>query len=330
MPVRPNGRATSHVNGLRDVSGEANPVQPVLPTSLSFRDALLTLAVMAVWGTNFVVIHIGVEHFPPLLFAALRFTFALLPAVFFLKRPDAPWSKLAAYGVLIGTGQFGLLFFAIKGFIAPGLASLVVQSQPFFTILLAAAITHERVQPFQFAGLALAGIGIGVILWHTDGSTTPLGIILVLGAAFCWAAGNIVARSTPRVDMLAYVVWTSLFAVPPLLALSWAIEGWPAIRDGLSQAPAAAWAAAIWQAVGNVMFGYAVWGWLLSRYAAATVAPTALLVPVFGMGAAAIWLGEPLPVWKFVAAGLVMSGLCINILWPRFAAIRSVRHPPSS
>ena len=78
------------------------------------------------------------------------------------------------------------------------------------------------------------------------------------------------------------------------------------------------------------MFGYAVWGWLLSRYAAATVAPTSLLVPVFGMGAAAIWLGEPLPGWKLVAAGLVLSGLCVNSLWPRFAAIRAARHPPSS
>lgn len=306
------------------------PLHPPLSTSLSLRDALLTLAVMVVWGTNFVVIRIGVDHFPPLLFACLRFAFALLPAVFFLKRPAVPWSKLAAYGLLIGAGQFGLLFIAIKGFIAPGLASLVVQSQSFFTILLAAAITRERVQPFQFVGLLLAAVGIGVILWHADGTTTPLGITLVLAAALCWAGGNIVSRSTPGVDMLAYVVWTSLFAVPPLFILSWLIEGWPAMRDGLTGAPLAAWAAALWQAVGNVMFGYAVWGWLLSRYAAATVAPTALLVPVFGMGAAAIWLGEPLPGWKFLAAGLVLSGLCINILWPRFAAIRAARHPPSS
>ncbi|UZF91189.1 EamA family transporter [Bosea sp. NBC_00550] len=305
-------------------------MQPAPSTSLSLRDALLTLAVMVVWGTNFVVIHVGVEHFPPLLFACLRFVFALLPAVFFLKRPAVPWSKLAAYGILIGAGQFGLLFIAIKGFIAPGLASLVVQAQSFFTILLAAAITRERVQPFQIVGLLLAASGIAVILWHADGTTTPLGVILVLGAALCWASGNTVARSTPQVDMLAYVVWTSLFAVPPLFALSWLFEGWPAIRDGLTGAPLAAWAAAIWQAVGNVMFGYAVWGWLLSRYAAATVAPTSLLVPVFGMGAAALWLGEPLPGWKFLAAGLVLSGLCINILWPRFAAIRAARHPPSS
>lgn len=250
--------------------------------------------------------------------------------VLFLKRPAVPWRKLAAYGILIGAGQFGLLFIAIKSFITPGLASLVVQSQSFFTILLAAALTRERVQPFQIAGLLLASAGIVVILWHTDGATTPLGVALILLAAFCWASGNIVSRSTPHVDMLAYVVWTSLFAVPPLFVLSWCIEGWPAIRDGLAGAPLAAWAAALWQGVGNVMFGYAVWGWLLSRYTAATVAPTSLLVPVFGMGAAAIWLGEPLPWWKFLAGGLVLAGLCVNILWPKFAAIRAARHPPAA
>jgi O-acetylserine/cysteine efflux transporter len=305
-------------------------VQRALSTTLSLRDTLLTLAVMMVWGTNFVVIRIGVEHFPPLFFACLRFTFALLPMVFFLKRPAVPWRKLAAYGLLIGAGQFGLLFIAIKGFITPGLASLVMQSQSFFTILLAASLTRERVQPFQIAGLCLAVAGIVVILAHTDGTTTPLGLVLVLIGALCWAGGNIVARSTPGVDMLAYVVWTSLFAVPPLFVLSWGIEGWPAIRDSLAAAPPFAWAAAVWQALGNVMFGFALWGWLLSRYTAATVAPTSLLVPVFGMGAAAIWLGEPLPGWKFLAAGLVMSGLCLNFLWPRFAAIRAARHPPAA
>jgi len=306
------------------------PVQSSLPTSMSLRDALITLAVMIVWGTNFVVIRIGVEHFPPLFFACLRFVFALLPAVFFLKRPAVPWSRLAAYGLLIGAGQFGLLFIAIKSFISPGIASLIMQSQSFFTILLAAAITREKVQPFQLVGFVLAGLGIAVILWHTDGATTPLGVALCLLAALCWSSGNIVVRSTPGIDMLAYVVWTSLFAVPPLFALSWLIEGWPAIAHGVANAPVTAWAAAVWQALGNVMFGFAVWGWLLSRYAAATIAPTTLLVPVFGMAAAALWLGESLPLWKFVAGGLVLCGLCINILWPRFAAIRAARHPPAA
>ena len=73
---------------------------------------LLAIAVMAVWGSNFVVIKLALEHLPPLLLAALRFTCAFLPAVFFLKRPTVAWTNLAAYGVLIGAGQFGLLFLA--------------------------------------------------------------------------------------------------------------------------------------------------------------------------------------------------------------------------
>jgi len=284
-------------------------------TVLSPRHALLALAVMAVWGSNFVVIRIGLDHLPPLLFATLRFCFAFLPAALFLKRPDIPWRNLAAYGVLIGAGQFGLLFLAMKGAISPGLASLVVQTQVFFTIGLAMRLTGEKVRAFQYAALALAAAGIGVIIWRTDASATPLGLALVLGAALCWAGGNLVARQTPRVNMLAYVVWASVFAIPPLFALSLVFEGWPAIVDGVAGADATTWAAVAWQSVGNTMFGYAVWGWLLARYPAATVAPMSLLVPVFGMAASAVFLHEGLPGWKLVAAGLVMAGLALNTFW---------------
>ena len=290
-------------------------------TSLSLRHALLALAVMAVWGSNFVVIRIGLDHLPPLLFAALRFTFAFLPAALFLKKPDVPWRNLAAYGVLIGAGQFGLLFLAMKGSISPGLASLVVQTQAFFTIGLAMRLTGEKVRTFQYAALALAAAGIGVIIWRTDGSATPLGLALVLGAALCWAGGNLVARQSPGVNMLNYVVWASLFSVPPLLGLALVFEGWPAIAAGLQKADAVTWAAVAWQSVGNTMFGYAVWGWLLSRYPTATIAPMSLLVPVFGMAASAVVLQEALPGWKLAAAGLVMAGLALNTFWPRVRAL---------
>ena len=290
------------------------------PNSLSLRHALLALAVTAVWGSNFVVIHIGLEHLPPLLFAALRFLFSLLPAVLFLKRPDVPWRNLAAYGLLVGAGQFGVLYIAMNGHVTPGLASLVVQTQVFFTIGLAMLLSGERVAWFQIAALLITVAGLSIILLHTDGTTTPLGLALVLVAAASWAGSNIVVRATPKVDMVAYVVWASLFAVPPLLALSLAAEGWPAIRDGLVSADAATWGAVLWQAVGNTLFGYAMWGWLLARYPVATVAPMALMVPIFGMGASAMWLGEPLQDWKLAAAGLVMGGLALNLLWPKAVA----------
>ena len=81
---------------------------------LPLRHFFLALAVVAVWGTNFVVIKLALGQLPPLLFGALRFAFALLPAVFFLRRPAVPWANLAGYGLLIGAGQFGLLYLAMN------------------------------------------------------------------------------------------------------------------------------------------------------------------------------------------------------------------------
>ena len=286
---------------------------------LPARHVLLAVAVVAVWGTNFVVIKYALAHLPPLLLAVLRFALAFAPAALFVARPAVAWRVLASYGLLIGAGQFGLLFIALRADITPGLASLVVQVQVFFTIGLAMAMAGERVRGFQWAALALAATGLLVIGLHTDANTTPLGLALVLLAAAAWAAGNAVARQAGRVDMLGFMVWSSLFAVPPLLVLSLVFEGPAVMAQALVAADAGVWAAVLWQSVGNTLFGYGAWAWLLARHPAATVTPMALLVPVFGMSASTLWLAEPLPGWKLVAAALVLGGLAINLLWPRLA-----------
>ncbi len=288
-----------------------------MPTPLPLRHFLLALAVACVWGTNFVVIKIALGHLPPFLFAALRFSLALVPAMFFLPRPSVKRGNLALFGLLIGVGQFGLLYVAMKGRISPGIASLVIQVQVFFTIGLSMRISHERVRNFQWFALLLATIGIAIIMLNTGGTTTFIGLLLVLLAALSWAGGNVTAKQGSPSNMLAYVVWSSAFAIPPLLALSISIEGWNAVSAGLKQADAATWAAVAWQAWGNSLFGYSAWGWLLARHPAATIMPMALLVPVFGMGASVFWLGESFPAWKLVAAVFVMAGLAVNLLWPR-------------
>lgn len=289
-----------------------------MKSSISLRHFLLALGVVTVWGTNFVVIKVALGQMPPLLFASLRFVMVLLPMVLVLPRPQVPWRNLAAYGLLIGVGQFGLLYIAMNGHISPGLASLVMQLQVFFTIGLSMFLSGERLHHVQWLALALASAGIGVIVLHTDGDTTLLGLTLVLLAALCWAGGNIVARAAGRINMVAYVVWSSLFAVPPLIALSVLVEGWDAVATGVRGADLFTWLAVAWQAWANSLFGFAAWGWLLARYPAATVAPMALLVPLFGMAAASVWLHEGLPLWKLAAAALVLSGLAINLLWPRW------------
>jgi O-acetylserine/cysteine efflux transporter len=225
-------------------------------------------------------------------------------------------ANLAGYGLLIGAGQFGVLYIAMNGRISPGLASLVVQTQVFFTIGLAMWLGGERVRAFQVAAVLLAAAGLVVVALHTDASTTWVGLVLVLVAALSWSGGNMLAKRAGSINMLGYVAWSSAFAVPVLFTLSWATEGWARIASSLAHASAGTWAAVAWQAWGNTLFGYAAWSWLLARYPAAAITPMALLVPVFGMGAAALWLGEPLPVWKLLAAALVMAGLAVNVLWP--------------
>ena len=286
---------------------------------------LLALAIVAVWGTNFVVIKISLEAFPPFLFAALRYFFALLPMVFFVPRPKVSWRNLCAYGLATGVGQFGVMYFAIDGRISPGLASLVIQTQVFFTIGFAMFFAKEGLKRYQAVAVAVAMTGLGIIALHTDASTTFLGLALVVFAGLSWGAGNTVSRSAGSINMLSYVVWASAFSIPPLFLISLFLEGgWEYMSTAMASAPLGAWFGVLWQSWGNTLFGYAAWGWLLSKHPAALVAPTPLLVPIFGMGASAYFLSEPLPTWKILAAGLVIAGLVVNLFWPSLES--KIRH----
>ncbi|MBU3604057.1 EamA family transporter [Polynucleobacter sp. AP-Kaivos-20-H2] len=285
--------------------------------SLPASHLLLALAIVAVWGTNFVVIKLSLAAFPPFLFAALRYTFAFFPLVFFVPRPKTSWINLCIYGLAVGVGQFGILYFAIDGRISPGLASLVIQTQVFFTIGFAMFFAKERLRTYQMLAVLVAMAGLAIIALHTDATTTFLGLALVVFTGFSWGVANTVSRRAGSINMLAYVVWASAFAIPPLFTISFLFEGgWEHMNISLTSAPVGAWAGVLWQSWGNTIFGYSAWAWLLSKHPAAVVAPAPLLVPIFGMGAAAYFLGESLPLWKILAAGLVIVGLIINLFWP--------------
>jgi O-acetylserine/cysteine efflux transporter len=284
-------------------------VRPGLPLA----HLLLAVCVVAIWGSNFVVVHVGLARFPPFTFAALRFMLASLPLLWFVRPPRTALVNIAAYGGLIGFGQFGLMFYAMNGHISPGLASVLIQMQAFFTVALAMLFTRERPGLTNLAAMAVSVAGVALIAAHVGGGADPLGIALVLGAALGWGGGNIVVKRAGQVDMFAMVVWGSLFAVPPLIAMTLVFEGPSAAIGAIEAADWQGWSALLWQTLGNTLFGYAVWNWLLSRHPATQVAPLGLLVPVFGLSAAAWSLGEPLPGWKLAAAALIIAGLVINL-----------------
>lgn len=288
---------------------------------------LLALAVVAIWGTNFVVLARALAELPPFAFATLRFLFSCVPWVLFLPRPAVSWRHLAAFGVALGVGQFGLLFLAMRGQISPGLASVLIQAQVPFTVLLAAFVRREHVPGMQYLALAIACCGVGVIAWAaaTDprAAVSPFGVVLVLAAAAAWAVANLVVQSAGRVQVVPFMAWSSGFAVLPLAALSWAFDPPAALLRVWHEASVVAWAAVAWQVVANMLFGYGAWNWLLARHPAATVAPMALLVPVFGLSASALIAGEALPGWKLLATALIVGGVALNFWWMRRVAERT-------
>ena len=280
---------------------------------MSLTHQLQALLVMIIWGTNFVFIRIGLDELPPFTFALLRFVLAAFPLILFLPRPQVAWRYLAAFGFFIGFGQFGLLFWAMQDNISPGLASLVVQTQVFFTILLAAWLFSERVRIMQVLALVVSFAGIILIAANTDGATTVVGLIVVLIAAFSWSCGNLTIKKVGKVDMISFLAWSSIFAIPPLFLMAWWMEGPALMLTSIQHASLNSWLVVIWQTVGNTMIGYGLWNSLLHRYPAAVVAPWALLVPVSGMTASSFFLDESLPWWKILAAALILGGLIINI-----------------
>jgi O-acetylserine/cysteine efflux transporter len=278
------------------------------------RDLLLALAVVVVWGINFVVIEVGLEGVPPLLLSALRFFFAAVPAIFLLGKPRVAWRYVVGVGLALGVAKFGLLFIAMDHGVPAGLSSLVLQSQVIFTVLFAIVILRERPRPTQVAGILIACAGVVLIV--LDGElSAPLGALtLVIVAAGFWGVSNTITRYAKPPDTLRFMVWASAVAVVPLLFLSLFTEGMQTDVDALRDIHLSGIGAIAYLAFAATLFGFGVWGYLLRQYDASTVAPFSLLVPVVGMSAAWVLRGEAVGLQQAIASVLVIGGMACTII----------------
>lgn len=289
---------------------------------MSKRDIGIGLIVVVLWGLNFIAIRLGLGNMPPLLLAAMRFVVVCFPALFFLPKPPIPWRWLIALGLTLNVGQFAFLFMGMKLGMPAGLASLIHQSQAFFTLLIAVAAIGERWHWNNVAGLITAACGMAVIASQQGGSMTAIGFWLTLTGAASWGAGNVIMRratqGVPPYSMLALVVWAGVVAILPLALLSLLIEGFPAWQEAWHSITWVTGASLIYLAYFATITGYGLWGKLLSRYPAGMVSPFALLVPVVGMSSAALLLGEAFSMHQMIGALLLMAGLVINVFGGRW------------
>lgn len=283
------------------------------------KDGLLAMLVVIVWGLNFVVIKMGLHNMPPLMLAGLRFLLVAFPALLFVARPKIPFRLLAAYGLTISFGQFAFLFCAIKFGMPAGLASLVLQAQAFFTIILGVFVFRERLQTKQIAGIALAVIGVLILIEGSLGGqrVALLGFMLTLAAAFSWACGNIfnkkIMQLEARPQIMSLVVWSALIPVIPFFVASLLMDGPALMLQSLVAIDLTTILSLVYLAFVATIVGYGIWGSLLGRYETWRVAPLSLLVPVVGMASAALILDEKLSATQLVGAVLIMAGLYINV-----------------
>lgn len=281
------------------------------------RDLFFVILITFIWGLNFVIIRIGIDAFPPIMFSAVRFTLAAIPLVFFLPKPKVSWQIIVGIGLVLGVIKFTLLFVGMDVGLSAGLASLVLQSQAFFTVILAAMIYRDRPTVFQVWGITIAFVGIGLVATTIDTSATLTGLTLVIGAGFAWAVSNLLMKRARAINMLSLMVWVSLIPPIPLFLLSLSFEGVEANVDAISHLDVKGIGAIIYISYLATIVGFAGWGKLIHKYGAGRVAPFSLLVPIFGMGSSAVLLDERFGPIRLIAVVLIIIGLVLTILKPK-------------
>lgn len=292
---------------------------------MTTRHRLLGLTVAVLWGLNFVAIHAGLEHFPPIFFAGLRFAVLAIPVILFVPVPRVPLRWFLLYGIGFGTVQFAFLFLAMANGMPTGLASLVLQASAPFTVILGVLLLGERMSRLQIAGITLAVGGMALIAADRavhGASAAVVPVILTLLGALGWAFGNIASRkamadnSDPHTPM-RLTLWMSVVPPIPLFTLSAFTEGpsagWHSLtslgeRSGLIALGGLAYIVLL-----ATIVGLGLWTYLMGRYPASRVAPFSLLVPVVGITASWLALGERPTAMELLGAAVVITGCLIGM-----------------
>ena len=295
---------------------------------LTGRDLIAALGIVLIWGSNFVAMKFALRHFTPFQLGAARYIFAVLPLILIIRPPKMHWKWIVSYGLTQGVGQFGLLFIALQVGMTGALASVLMQTQVFFTALFGFAFLHERPhRPLQI-GLVLAALGLACFGLNYLGpasvaaaATTPTGFILSLGAAAWWAISNIVVRraqqSTPQFEVLPFMVWSSLIPILPFIGMTLLFDA-PTTRWHWMSAPWYAWISVAYLGWIATIFAYTLWTGLLKRHPANRVAPFSLGVPIVGLMAGMFVLDEVVTGWQWAGVALVVSALACVFLGGRW------------
>ncbi|HWM32846.1 MAG TPA: EamA family transporter [Pseudolysinimonas sp.] len=296
---------------------------------MTVRHTLLALLVVVIWGLNFLAIDAGLDDMPPLLFLAIRFTFVVFPAIFFLRPPKIGWRNIVLIGGFLSLGQFALLYISLKLGMPPGLASLLHQSQVVLTVIVAAVLLRERPTRRQLLGIVIGMLGLAVVV-AGHGQVAPwVPIVVLFGASLSWAIGNVLTRRAQAPGSLSLVVWSGAVVPIPAFGLSLVVESPDAVFSALGNIGWPAVLSTLYTVVLSSLVGYGIWNHLIATYPASAVVPFALLIPIVGILAAWIAVGEQPTLTEAVGGAVMLVGLAVAVIvWGRRATPLSPLPPP--
>ena len=277
---------------------------------------MLIFLVIFAWGFSYVATKIGLLELPPFLFATLRFSVLIIPALF-IPFPKIKLSGLILFSLFMCFAQFAFLFLGVKLGMPAGLASLVMQAQAFFTIIMGTVLLKEQLKSKAVIGLGVAVLGLVIIGSDTNTDMTTIGLIFTLLSALSWAIGNILIKKLQPLNTLSLTAWGTVFAILPLALASFIFEGPTLIKHSLMNITISSIISIVYLGLVASLVAYGLWAKMLSHYPTSLIAPFSLLVPIIGMSSTAFFLHEHLASREIMGASIIMLGLIINIFGNR-------------
>ena len=283
----------------------------------------LTIFVVALWGTNFSILKIGLEELPPLWMSALRFSLvaALLAPIFPL--PREAHKSVFILSLTLGLLHFGILSLAMKN-VDAATGALTIQLQVPFAALIAAVVLRERIEGRTVIGILLAFSGVALIAGRPGFNGDFLSLGLVIVSALGWAVSNLVIKKLSHVNVFALNGYLGLFTAPQLFLLSFLFEDGQFAATMNASTPA--WAA-VFSTVLVLIVGHGSWYRLIGKYPITLMVPFTLLVPVFGILGGVVLLGEAVSGYSLAGAGAVIAGLAVILVLAKLLRQTFTRFP---
>ncbi|THD81266.1 MAG: DMT family transporter [Phenylobacterium sp.] len=286
---------------------------------MSLRDFGLLVLVCLVWASNNIVSKyaVGVLAAPPLFYAAVRFAVVALATFPWLFPAPRPRWRLIVVALLMGGGNFALLFIGLKT-ATPSAAAVVGQLGVPITTLLSVLMLGERIHWRRGLGIALTLAGALLVMWSPRGLSLSTGLMFVVGSAFTGSLGAVMMKQMEGVKPLQFQAWVGLASLLPLAALSaWLEPG--QVQAGL----AAGWPfllAALYSGLVVSVGAHTGYYLLIRRYEANLISPLTLMTPLATIGLGVALLHDPFGPRMLVGTTVALVGVLIIALRPNQVA----------